>query len=141
MKPLLYSVLIALLLSSCVATQNNTTNTSTIENEDDIVTISNDNLEYDIIIIEPGFNSWLETTARPEGYYSQPYLETKNKIYVNAWNQRVNQIDSDRNLYEMLIDYNGSINYGYELNYKLYNYFVYFQITHNQKLAGTIPRI
>jgi len=96
---------------------------------------------YDIIIIEPGFNSWLETTARPEGYYSQPYLETKNKIYVNAWNQRVNQIDSDRNLYEMLIDYNGSINYGYELNYKLYNYFVYFQITHNQKLAGTIPRI
>lgn len=141
MKPLLYSVLIALILSSCVATKNSNTNTSVIENEDDIVTISNDNLEYDIIIIEPGFNTWLDSSARPEGYYSQPYLETKNRIYVNAWNQRVNLISSNKDLYEMQIDYNPSINYGYELNYKLYNYFVYFQITHNQKLAGAIPRI
>ncbi|MGR7814471.1 DUF6146 family protein [Lacinutrix undariae] len=141
MKPLLYSLLIALTLLSCVATQNSNTNTDAIENEDDIVTISNDNLEYDIIIIEPGFNTWLDSSARPEGYYSQPYLETKNRIYVNAWNQRVNLISSNKDLYEMQIDYNSSINYGYELNYKLYNYFVYFQITHNQKLAGAIPRI
>ncbi len=45
------------------------------------------------------------------------------------------------NLYEMRIDYDPSIDYGYEVNYKLYNYFIYFQLTYKQKLTGYVPRI
>jgi len=108
----------------------------------DTVTIENDELEYEIIIIEPGFNFWLASRARPEGYYSQQFLENRNYLYVTEWNQRVLQPQRfDSNLYEMRIDYQNGIDYGYDVNYKLYNYFIYFQLTYKQQLTGFIPRI
>ncbi len=108
----------------------------------DTVAISNDSLEYEIIIIEPGFNTWLQSVARPEGYYSQNFLESRNHIYVINWNQRVTEpFRYNPDLYTMRIDYDPNIDYGYEVNYKLYNYFIYFQRKYNQRLAGFIPRI
>jgi len=110
--------------------------------EQDTVRIANDKLEYEIIIIEPGFNSWLERMAKPEGYYSQGFLEGRNQLYVSEWNRRVLQPSAyNPNLYEMQIDYNPSIDYGYEVNYKLYNYFIYFQQHYKQQLTGLVPRI
>ena len=108
----------------------------------DTVRIASDKVEYEIIIMEPGFNSWLQSRARPEGYYSQEFLENRNVVYVNEWNNRVlNPARYSPNLYEMQIDYNPSIDYGYEVNYKLYYYFIYFQMTYNQRLTGFVPRI
>lgn len=135
--------MIAVVLCSCGASQSVSSNTSQTEiPEDDIVRIANDDLEYEIIIIEPGFNAWLISMARPEGYYSQSYMEARNSIYVQAWNSRVLQVNRfDPNLYEMQIDYRPNIDYGYDVNYKLYNYFIYFQLTYNQKLSTFIPRI
>lgn len=108
----------------------------------DTVRIANDSLAYEILIIEPGFNSWLVSTAKPEGFYSQEYMENRNINYVMEWNQRVMQPQRyDSNLYELQIDYQSNINYGYEVNYKLYNYFIYFQLTYNQRLGTFVPRI
>ncbi len=110
--------------------------------EADTVKIASDSTEYEIIIIEPGFNTWLVSIAKPEGYYSQSYLENRNQIYVTNWNQRAMQpLRYGGNLYEMRIDYNPGIDYGYEVNYKLYNYFVYFQRKYNQRLGPWLPRI
>ena len=110
--------------------------------EQDTVRISNDEIEYEIIIIEPGFNVWLQTIAKPEGFYSQSYLESRNRVWVAEWNNRVLQPYSyNPNLYEMHIDYNPAIDYGYEVNYKLFNYLVYFQIQYKQRLGGFVPRI
>lgn len=108
----------------------------------DTVRIANDKLEYEIIIIEPGFNFWLQSRAKPEGYYSQEFLESRNILFVTEWNNRV--LDNQRynsNLYELQIDYNLFTDYGYEVNYKLYNYFIYFQLEYKQKLTGFVPRI
>lgn len=108
----------------------------------DTVAISNDSLEYEIIIIEPGFDTWLNSVARPEGYYSQNFLENRNQIYVINWNQRTMEpFRYNPDLYTMQIDYDPNIDYGYEVNYKLYNYFIFFQRKYNQRLAGFIPRI
>ena len=110
--------------------------------EGDTIKIARDDIEYEIIIIEPGFNYWLQSIARPEGYYSQSYLEKRNNVYVIAWNQRVLQpLRYDPNLYELQIDYSPNIDYGYEVNYKLYNYFIYFQRKYNQRLGPFLPRI
>ncbi|ALJ03753.1 hypothetical protein APS56_00680 [Pseudalgibacter alginicilyticus] len=110
--------------------------------QNDTVKIANAELEYEIIIIDPGFSGWLASMAKPEGYYSQSYLENRNFIYVTEWNQRVNQPQQyNPNLYEMSIDYQSNIDYGYDVNYKLYNYFIYFQLTYKQQLAGFVPRI
>lgn len=108
----------------------------------DTISISSDSTEYEIIIIEPGFNFWLQSIARPEGYYSQSFLENRNQIFVINYNQRVLQPNRySAGLYEWQIDYNPNIDYGYEVNYKLYNYFIYFQRKYNQRLGPFIPRI
>ena len=108
----------------------------------DTVEIASDETEYEIIIIEPGFNFWLNSVARPEGYYSQGFLENRNYIWVTEWNSRVLQPQRfSPNLYELQINYIPNIDYGYEVNYKLYNYFIYFQRRYNQRLGTFIPRI
>lgn len=145
---LLYIVLIfGTIMHSCTSTKN-TIEVSEKEKaafnqkKGDTITIANEETAYEIIIIEPGFNFWLQSIAQPEGYYSQNYLENRNAIWVIEWNQRVLQPQRfDPNLYELTINYDSTIDYGYEVNYKLYNYFIYFQRKYNQRLGTFNPRI
>ena len=142
MKYLISIVILTLFIWMCSPTKelNNSLENGTATN--DTVRIANDSLEYEIIIIDPGFNSWLAGRARPRNYYSQQFLENRNQIYVINWNQRVlNPTQYDPNLYLMQIDYNPNIDYGYEVNYQLYYYFIYFQLQYKQRLAGFVPRI
>lgn len=143
MKKLALLIITMAFIVSCKTTNNMSTNDKESQKkEQDTVRIANDKLEYEIIIIEPGFNSWLERMAKPEGYYSQEFLEGRNQIYVSEWNRRVLQPSVyNTSLYEIQIDYNTSIDYGYEVNYKLYNYFIYFQLHYKQQLSGLAPRI
>lgn len=99
----------------------------------DTVRIANDSIEYEIIIIEPGFDSWL-ATAKPRNYFSLVYLENKNRLWVSEWNRRVLDRRYPAHLYEMRIDYEPHIHYGLEVNYLLYQYFTYFQQRYKQRL-------
>ena len=52
------------------------------------------------------------------------------------YNQRVDQpFNYNRNIYEQKINYSPNIDYGYEVNYKLYNYFVYLTYRYNQRFS------
>ena len=137
MKYLLFFIAISLAIYSCDSTKSTMkgeTNTSMTEN--DTVRIANDSLEYEILIIEPGFNSWL-VTQQPRGYYGLNYLENKNKLFVSEYNARArNPQRYSSSLYPQEINYNYNTDYGYEVNYLLYNYFVYFQQRYNQQLPG-----
>jgi len=114
---------------------------NSVENSSDTIRIANDSLEYEVIIIDVGFNSWMYSNAKPRGFYSESYLENRNQIYVTEWNSRVLQTQQfNQNLYVMRIDYDRNIHYGYEVNYLIYNYMIYFQITNKQQLGGFIPR-
>ena len=138
MKNLLLALVILVIAFSCNSSKKTTTNINKPEAQvGDTLTISSDKLEYDIIIIEPGFNTWLISQAKPKSFYSQSYLESKNIRYVIEWNSRVLQPQRyNPNLYEMQINYQQGTDYGYDVNYKLYNYFVYFQNHYNQNLLG-----
>jgi hypothetical protein len=86
-----------------------------------------------VIIIDPGFSTWLASRSLPRNYHSQSYLENKNILWVGEWNRRVLQpFRYNRNLYEMTINYNQNIDYGYEVNYLIYNYMVFFKIPINK---------
>ena len=76
MKNFFYVVLALVLVYGCASTQNNKpiTDANPEATANDTVRIANDSLEYEIIIIEPGYNAFLNSIARPEGYYSQNYL-------------------------------------------------------------------
>jgi len=108
----------------------------------DTIRIANEELEYEVTIIEPGFNAWLEVTAQPRNFYNQTFLESRNRIWVINYNIRaIDRTNYDPQLYELPIDYKSTIDYGYEVNYLLYNYFVYFQLRYKQRLGTFSPRI
>ncbi len=146
-KRVLPILLVFTLLLSCTAQKealeiSNEEQAVFNSNDEHEVEIKDDETEYEIIIIEPGFYTWLNSIARPEGYYSQSFLENRNAIMVTNWNQRVMQpMQYNPRLYEMQINYDQHIDYGYEVNYKLYNYFIYFQRKYNQRLGPFVPRI
>ena len=100
----------------------------------DTIRIANDSLEYEIIIIEVGFDSWL-VTQRPKEFFSESFLETRNRFYVQTYNQRVLEPQRyDPNLYFQQINYEPNIHYGLDVNYLLYMYFEYFQKKYKQNL-------
>ncbi len=108
----------------------------------DTISISDAESKYEIVIIEPGFYAWLNSIARPEGYYSQHFLENRNDLFVLEWNRRVLQPNKySPNIYVLQIDYDPTVDYGYDVNYKLYNYFIYVQRKYKQQLSPYLPRI
>ncbi len=141
MKNILFLLFIIILVISCQSTKNQVVQNNNLK-PSDTVKIANEELEYEVIIIDPGFSSWILGRAQPRGFHSETFLENRNRIYVAEWNRRAMQpLSFNPNLYEMQIDYNPNIHYGYEVNYLIYNYFIYFQITYKQQLAGFVPRI
>jgi len=128
MKAYLLIGILSLFLGSCDSTQSTTQTTS-----DDVVRIANDDIEYEIIIIEPGFNSWLATQPG-KSYHGLDYLEAQNRRKVMEFNLRVYDSQYPRDLYQQEINYDHSVSYGLEVNYLLYNYLKFFEETYKQKL-------
>ena len=83
------------------------------------------------------FGSKDETLKNYAKKYSIDYLENKNAIYVINWNMRaLNPSRFDSSIYENVIEYNSQVNYGLEVNYKLFNYFQFAQQKCNMRLDG-----
>ncbi len=141
MKKLLYLVIIASFFFFSCNSNKNFSAENTEKLKSDTIHISNPDLEYDVIIIDVGFSSWFNSYARPKGYYSQSYLEARNRVWVMEWNSRVRNPMRYGNMYDIPIDYDNTTNYGYNVNYMIYNYLVYFQITNKQQLGGFTARI
>lgn len=143
MKNLVYTIILLVIsvVIGCKSGSQNLTEKGDAKKFSDTVKIANDSLEYEVIVIDAGFNSWLYSTARPRGYYSQNYLEARNIPWVLEWNMRARTPRNNResSLFQMPIDYQSGTNYGYEVNYLLYNYLVYFQIKNNIRLGGFAP--
>ena len=141
MRKTLVPLLFIVVLASCHFDKNIATKAKTPDSKSsDVVRIANDSLEYEVIIMDGGFNSWLASQAKPRGFYSESYLENRNQIYVSEWNSRALQPQRYGSLYEMQINYDRSIHYGYEVNYLIYNYMIYFQTANKQQLGGFAPR-
>lgn len=133
MKNVLYLMIIGFITFSCGTTKKvNTTNSRT--NLEEAVVIENDSLEYKIIIYDIGFSTYLNTIAKPESYYTQEYYESKNIFYVTEWNIRADNPLRYGDLYGNRIEYRPTIDYGLEVNYKLFNYFNFFEDKYKVRL-------
>ena len=98
-KNIMYIIVLGVFIYSCSTTKDRNLLATNDSQMSDTLRIANDSLEYEIIIIEPGFNAWL-LTQRPRGYYSENFLETRNNLFVIEYNQRVQQpLRFDPNLY------------------------------------------
>lgn len=135
LKRLFILFLLSIIIYACkhLPIKNNT-----IQKEKTVI-IANDSLEYEVIIFDIGFSLYINTIAKPIGYYSQNYLENKNTIYIANWNIRaLNPSIYDASIYGNVIDYKPQINYGMEVNYKLFNYFEFAQQKYKIRLDGAI---
>lgn len=126
---------LAVLLAYCSG--GNINNTTAAKTSNDTIRIANDSLEYEVVVFDPGFSSWL-LRAAPRGYYSQTYLEARNRVWVQQWNIKA-ATQTNNNLFLMQIEYDPKINYGYEVNYLLFNYLTYFQLRNNLSLGVFQP--
>lgn len=133
MKTLFYYMVIGLFITGCSSTTKTTT--QTYDSPEGAVKINNNNVEYDIIITEPGYETYLYSIAKPMNYYSKEYYETKNKFYVTEWNIRaMNPLRYNSLIYRNTIDYDFFVDYGLEVNYKLYNYFKFIEYKYNVRI-------
>lgn len=85
-----------------------------------------DSVTYELIILDPEFESWMITNSKPMWYHSQSYLESWNRMYVSAWNSKATSGSGSR-FFETYIDYQNQIDYGLELNYRLFYYFQFVE--------------
>jgi hypothetical protein len=84
-----------------------------------------DSTEYELIVLDPGYEAFLVSQPSKE-YYSESYYKNWNRLYVIEWNMRYTTRAST-GLYETYIDYDPEIDYGLELEYRLYYYFRFFE--------------
>ncbi len=121
MKSVLLFFLVAMLSFSCTTQQP-----MTRIPDDNLIVNSEDQEEYELLIIDPGFSTWFITNAKPITYYSKSYYESKNRLYVSAWNELSMQYGGN-SPFENRIYYDPQIDYGIELNYQLFWYFKYIE--------------
>jgi hypothetical protein len=101
------------------------------KNDTIVFDLQNDSTEYQLIIIDIGFESWL-ATQKPMNYYSDDYYKSWNLRYVREWNYLYN-LGKYPDYIESYVDYRPGIEYGTELNYRLYQYFQFFE--HKYKIS------
>lgn len=102
---------------------------------ENIITKNEDSDKYEVIIIDPGFDRWFSINSKPMNFHTLSYYEQQNRRYVQAWNEKVDQQAAYHTVdypFENHIYYDTSIDYGLELNYKLYYYFKYIEETYGE---------
>lgn len=85
----------------------------------------NDTITYELVIFDPGFNSWYMRESRPASFYSQAYLERWNKILTDQWNQLIHSARRRDCIPGVYLDYDTDIDYGMQFNHELFYYFKY----------------
>jgi hypothetical protein len=84
--------------------------------------------KYDILVFDEGYNSFLATQPSKE-FYSLSELKAKNNIWAAEWNRRcLNPMQYNPQIYEATINYDNNIEYGLDVEYKLYMFFRYMKL-------------
>jgi len=99
---------------------------------------SQDNTEYEIQIIDPQFDQWYILNYSPAKDYSKEYYRGQNLVGVTNWNNYYNSGQYSR-VIESLIDYRPNIDYGIEVDRKLYWYFKYIESEFKIRLFNGFP--
>jgi len=138
MKTIISNLAAVLFFAACATSQTptlkyldevNNQHKSVFENGS--VKISNSDIEYEVIIIDNQFESWFARRSRPRGYHSKTFLESKNRQWIQSFNARSR---AGVRGFDYTIDFQSNIDYGYEVNYMIYNYLLYFQETNDIRL-------
>ncbi|PKQ63142.1 hypothetical protein BZG02_10290 [Labilibaculum filiforme] len=121
MKKVTY--LIAILAITYGCSSFSSFKTHPVQKKENIL-LTKDSVEYELLIIDSGFESWFAARNTIATVHSDIYYQNWNRIYVVEWNQLYMQ---GRPFIENYIEYDPAENYGLEINYKLYYYFQFVE--------------
>lgn len=121
MKKIIFWIGIILVLVACSTKRN----IVEIKNKTAEVA-AEDSVEYQLETFDQKFETWYLLHNSQAQYRSQSYYEVWNRQYVSAWN--ANAMNPRRNsFFETIVGYEPTIDYGFELNHKLFYYFQYVE--------------
>jgi hypothetical protein len=127
MKSFIIILFSALLTVACTSTKNASKTSAIVE------PVSQDSTEYELVIIDNHFDQWYMLHYSEARDRTEEYYHSKNQVAVQNWNdyyrhgRYIDIIDS-------YINYQPQIDYGVELNRKLYWYFKYVEDYYGVKL-------
>lgn len=90
--------------------------------------------KHEILIVDPAFQSWMVSNARPVGFYSLQFYETRNRADVVSWNTKAR---SSNGPITNEILYDPSEHYGIDVNYQLFWYFRYIESIYGQNYLSS----
>lgn len=121
MNKILFWIGVILVTVAC-STQKHAVETKNIT----VQVATEDSLEYQLETFDPKFETWYLLHDSPSQYRSQSYYEGWNRQYVSAWNANAMEIRKS-SFFETIVGYDPSVDYGFELNHKLFYYFQYVE--------------
>ena len=128
-------IILAMFFALTLSAKNQSVVLPTSIAADSVEIAKSDTTEYELIVFDPAFESWFITTQKPKWYHENSYYRTKINLYSTDWNIRVMQ-NMHREPYEYEINVDPNVDYGLDINWKLYWYFKYLEETLGIKLAG-----
>ncbi|MBN1822432.1 MAG: hypothetical protein JW833_17050, partial [Prolixibacteraceae bacterium] len=97
-----------------------------------------DTTEYELITFDGKFEAWYSMNDSPAMYRSKEYYESWNKRYVTAWNIK----NSQDPFFEPIVGYDYTVDYGFELNHRLFYYFQYVErVLKKTIISGAKPQV
>ena len=92
----------------------------------DVAVNIKDSSEYELLVFDPQFETWFMTNYSPAKDHSNEYYQSWNNQYVADWNYHY-MAGHYTSIFENYIDWDDFVNYGIDLNRKLYYYFRYVE--------------
>lgn len=115
-----------LLITSSCGTHKQAVNTKSPEAK--VTTSENeDSTQYELLVFDPGFDSFLARLGYPKEFYSDAYYRGWNIRYVQEWNYRCKNPLRYGSFYDTEIPYDAHTDYGLDFNYRLYHYFMFVE--------------
>lgn len=96
------------------------------ENNTNATTTAEDTTEYDVEMFDAKFDAWYQHYLTPATYRQQSYYESWNNQYVTMWNSKANST-SGKFPFDPVVGFEPGYDYGFELNHKLFHYFMYVE--------------
>jgi hypothetical protein len=118
-------VFVLVLFSAMVLGCHTTKNTSSVKPRP-IIEKTDDSTQYELIIIDSQFETWYLINFSPTLDRSNGYYRAMNQFAVSRWNSYFSSGRYFR-IIENYLDYDYNIDYGIDVNRKLYWYFKFVQ--------------
>ena len=87
-----------------------------------LISLESEEDQYEVMVLDPGFESWFITTWSRANDRSEAYYSNWNQQYVLAWNYKASQPHTSQ-FFNNRIEYDPNIRYGIDVERKLYYYF------------------